>query len=40
LVKTILIFISYAHNVDYGIAGAAAGVDVFDGSLDNWLRKR
>ena len=34
------IFISYAHNDNYGLAGAPGWVDVFEESLDNWLRKR
>lgn len=34
------IFISYAHNDNYGIAGAPGWVDVFEEGLDNWLRKR
>ncbi len=34
------IFISYAHNDNYGIAGAPGWVDVFQEGLDNWLRKR
>ncbi len=34
------IFISYAHNDNYGIAGPSGWVDVFEVGLDNWLRKR
>ena len=34
------VFISYAHNDNYGIAGSSGWVDVFEESLDNWLRKR
>lgn len=34
------IFISYAHNDNYGIAGRPGWVDVFEEALDNWLRKR
>ena len=34
------IFISYAHNDNYGIAGASGWVDVVEEGLDNWLRKR
>ncbi|MFO7497578.1 MAG: toll/interleukin-1 receptor domain-containing protein [Desulfobacterales bacterium] len=34
------IFISYAHNDNYGIADRPGWVDVFEEALDNWLRKR
>jgi hypothetical protein len=34
------IFISYAHNDNYGIADRPGWVDVFEVALDNWLRKR
>jgi hypothetical protein len=34
------VFISYAHNDNYGIAGPSGWVDVFEEALDNWLRKR
>jgi hypothetical protein len=34
------VFISYAHNDNYGITDASGWVDVFEKGLDNWLRKR
>ena len=34
------IFISYAHNDNYGLAGSPGWVDFFEEGLDNWLRKR
>jgi len=34
------IFISYAHNDNYGLADRPGWVDVFEETLDNWLRKR